>query len=137
MTGKIILMFFVGILLSIVLGGLAGNYISSRKTQISTPAAIPVKSVEPTLPPSITLTPFPTTPPLPNKVKSIDDRYIVITSTQGGGDMYEPKDPSHLTVFKMKNGQRTPATFNDVKVGQSVNLTIIIPGKQAELVIEE
>lgn len=84
---------------------------------------------------SPTSAPSPTIPVLSRKVKSIDSTTIVITGTSG--DLRLPKNSPILKYFIHSGKTTTPATMDDVKVGQNVTYKLIVPGKEAQLIIEE
>lgn len=83
---------------------------------------------------SPTSAPLPTIPVLSRKVKSIDSTTIVITGASG--DLRLPKNSPILKYFIHSGKTTAPATMDDVKVGQNVTYKLIVPGKEAQLIIE-
>ncbi len=84
--------------------------------------------------PSPTLVPPPTFAPMTERITKIDS--INITIAGKNGEMLIPKDPNFVKVMKKSGGSLVPASFEEAKVGQQVTLKIIIPGKEAELILE-
>lgn len=81
-----------------------------------------------------TVTPTFTPIKVSDTISSITDSNIIVTGKTG--NMTLPKNSSILDVFINSPSGRTQATFDDLKIGQSVSVHIIIPGKKAEIVIE-
>lgn len=128
-----------GIVTIIILAVGVFVWISNGQNQPAAMDQIQTNSqIEVTQPPQISISePTPTFTPLKvsDTVSSITDANIIVTGKTG--DMTLPKDASFLDVFINSPSGRTQVTFDDLKIGQSVSVHIIIPGKKAEIVIEE
>lgn len=127
----------------LIIGGFGVRYLLNRSNStlnINNSGQTPVISDEigqesPSDTP-VTSTPAPTLTfaPIVDTIRTITEFDITIQGT--AGDMTIPKDPAKVKVYKKVNNVRIPITFDEVKVGQKATLTIIVPGKEAELVIE-
>ncbi|MBI2616854.1 hypothetical protein HYW55_01815 [Candidatus Gottesmanbacteria bacterium] len=84
---------------------------------------------------SPTIKPSPTIPVLSKSVKSIDSTTIVITGASG--DLKLPRTSPILKYFKRVGGNLVATTSDEVKVGQNVTYTLVVPGKEAHLIIEQ
>lgn len=110
----------------------AGKKVTMQQVQVNDRAAV-TTPVQNTL--SATVTPTFTPIKVSDSITRITGSNIVVTGKTG--NMTLPKNSSNVDVFKNSPSGRTQVTFDDLKVGQSVSVHIIIPGKKAEIVIEE
>lgn len=134
MKNKYSLLIIVVVLITASLGGFW--YLSKRQAEpvVPTQTREAAKQIEQTVKTQPTVI-QPTLPPLAEIIKSLDENNIIVTGEKG--DMHLPKNPNIVTVLKRTGaGSLMPASFADLKVGQKTTLKIIIPGKQAELIIE-
>lgn len=129
-----ILVFIVLLVVAGFLIGLASSYIKTNnfnkvKDQVGQPQEFEVGE-------SSVRAPSPTFKPLAETVKTITGDQIILYNPQGG-DMIVPKDPQKVKIYQRKGSDLQEITFEDVRVGQRATLKILIPGKSAELIIEE
>lgn len=140
MQTKNLLILLVGV---IAIGGIFGYILNMRN------AKYPSNTSEQTIPPNTntaqdsaqnegptpTNAPTPTLPPISDTVVRFEGPNIIVSGTNG--EMTIPKEASIVHVFRLVNGVKTPATFDDIQIGMSVTLKAIVPGKNIELIIEQ
>lgn len=114
----------------ILIGLMIGAVMTLYKEQETSPTEKNIP-VSPSLPPETQV--LVTFAPLVNTVASITSDAVVITGPHG--DMTIPRNPAMVTVLRNVNGERIPASFEEITIGQTVTVNIIVPGKQAELII--
>lgn len=67
-----------------------------------------------------------------SKIQSIDDQFIHISGKEGTARFTKSK----IKVFRRSGDQLVPADLTDLKVGQSITLKPVVPGKETHLIIE-
>jgi hypothetical protein len=81
--------------------------------------------------------PTPTFAPVGTIVKSISgDKIVIENSSVKGSTFTISKSQAGIKYFTRKGEELTPASIDDVKVGQKVTLKIIKPGVEAQFIIE-
>lgn len=139
MNKKVFIGLFAGIA---ILGAIIGIVLNTKMSPwLSTTNITSIPSPRPsiettTIKSEVTPTraPTPTISLLSEVVKRIEGNRIIVESAKG--EMTVPKDPNKVKVFKRVGGELEVVSFDDVIVGQKVTLKIIVPGKEAELIIE-
>lgn len=125
----VVLLIVVGFLIGIISVNIKTDKLDKSKDQISQQQDFQAGlSASPTL--------KPTFKPLAETVKSITNDQIVLNNPQGG-DMIVPKNPQMVKVYQRAGEGLQEITFDKVQIGQRVTLKILVPGKSAELIIEE
>jgi hypothetical protein len=136
----LILVIAIIIILGLSVGILLKN--SNNKDQVATnitPQEKSINNIQPTdNVPTATRAPTPTFIPVGTVVKSVTADKIIIENLSIKNSTFTiPKSLAGIKFFFKSGGKTIPAKYEDIKVGQKVTLKIIVPGKEAELYIEQ
>lgn len=72
-------------------------------------------------------------PPFVRTVTAIDDTLITVSGPQG--EMVIPKDPEIVSVSRKRAEGAIDASLSDIAVGNTVEVTVIIPGEKVQLML--
>ena len=90
---------------------------------------------EPSIAPTGAVTPEDVPPPFIRTVKSVDPSLITVTGEEG--DMVLPQDPKIVLVSRKTKSGTVDASLSDVAVGDTVEVTVIVPGEKVLLLLLE
>lgn len=133
----------IGLISGAAILGIVIGLVFSTRTSLPTQTVNTISTVSPEPSPqkigattkeaeSVPKVPTSTIAPYSTQIQSIDDQYVIVAGEGGAIRLTKTK----IKIFRRSGDQLVPADLTDLKVGQSITLKPVVPGKETHLIIE-